>query len=42
MRKIINELFDEAVGIDRAELDRQWRAYMSSLKTDMELILEGN
>jgi hypothetical protein len=40
--EIINQLFDETVNIDRAALDQQWRAYMSGLKTDIELILAGN
>jgi hypothetical protein len=40
--EIINHLFDESLGMGREELDRQWRSYMSSLKTDVELILEGN
>jgi hypothetical protein len=40
-QEIVNALFDEALPIDRALLDQQWRAYMGSLKTDVELILEG-
>lgn len=39
--EIVNQLFDESFAIDRPILDHQWRAYMSSLKTDVELILEG-
>jgi len=38
-QEIINQLFDECMGIDRAALDQQWRAYMNSLKTDIEQIL---
>ena len=38
---LINRIFDDAIGVDRAVLDQQWRAYMSSLKTDVELVLEG-
>jgi len=40
-QEIVNELFDECLQIDRAILDQQWRGYMASLKTDIELILEG-
>jgi hypothetical protein len=40
-QEVINRLFDECIGTDRASLDQQWRAYMNSLKTDVELILEG-
>jgi hypothetical protein len=39
---IINQIFDEAIDVKRDALDQQWRSYMSSLKTDVELILEGN
>lgn len=39
--EIVNQLFDETINIDRAILDEQWRAYMRSLKTDIELIVEG-
>lgn len=38
--EIINQIFDEAIGIDRLALDQEWRAYMQSLKTDVELIFE--
>jgi hypothetical protein len=39
----LNELFDEAfTGIDRHQLDYEWRAYMLTLKTDVEQILEGD
>lgn len=41
-QEIINQIFDECVGISRDKLDEQWRAYMKTLKTDVELILEGN
>ncbi len=40
-QEIVNQIFDEAVGINRDKLDEQWRSYMKSLKTDVELILEG-
>jgi hypothetical protein len=40
-QEIVNQIFDEAVGINRDKLDEQWRAYMKALKTDVELILEG-
>jgi hypothetical protein len=39
--EIVNQLFDESIGVDRIVLDQQWRAYMSSLKTDIEIILDG-
>ncbi|HZN34873.1 MAG TPA: DUF1570 domain-containing protein [Pirellulaceae bacterium] len=38
---VVNRLFDESLGLDRNVLDSQWRLYMSNLKTDVELILEG-
>jgi uncharacterized protein DUF1570 len=41
-QEIVNQIFDEAIGIDRAILDQQWRTYMSGLKTDVELLLDGN
>ncbi len=38
----LTQLFDEAfAGIDRRTLDAEWHVYMSSLKTDLEMILEG-
>ena len=40
--EIVNQLFDECLAVERELLDHQWRDYMSSLKTDVELILEGN
>jgi len=39
--ELLNKLFDEVFTIDRKSLDFEWRAYMGSLKTDVELILEG-
>jgi hypothetical protein len=39
-QEIVNQLFDECIGIDRGSLDQQWRAYMRSLKTNIELVLE--
>jgi hypothetical protein len=40
---IVNQLFDESLGVDRDELDRQWREYMNALKTtDVETVLSGN
>ena len=41
-QEIINQIFDEAIGTERGALDQQWRYYMSSLKTDVELILEAD
>lgn len=38
----LTELFDEAFeGHDRRDLDAEWRRYMARLRTDIELILEG-
>ena len=38
----LTELFDEAfTGIDRRSLDAEWHAYMEGLKTDIEIILDG-
>lgn len=34
------KLFDESVKIDHSRLDSEWRAYMRSLKTDLEVILD--
>jgi hypothetical protein len=31
-------MFDECIKVDRQALDVQWRAYMRSLKTDLEII----
>ena len=39
--ELLTELFDKVFGSDRKELDQDWRAYMRSLKTDMEK-LEAN
>ena len=36
---VLRALFSEAFGQNRAKLDGQWRRYMRSLKTDMEVIL---
>jgi hypothetical protein len=36
---ILTELFDEVFGKDRVALDADWRDYMNSLKTDIELVL---
>jgi hypothetical protein len=35
---VLTKLFDEELGADRKTLDYEWRDYMNSLKTDMELI----
>jgi len=41
-QETLNEIFDECfAGHDRRDLDAQWHSYMSDLKTDIELILEG-
>jgi hypothetical protein len=34
----LNQMFDECIKLDRRSLDAQWRAYMRSLKTDLEII----
>ncbi len=34
------KLFDESVKIDHSRLDSEWRAYMRTLKTDLEVILD--
>ncbi|MEX2174081.1 MAG: DUF1570 domain-containing protein [Pirellulaceae bacterium] len=36
----VNALFDESLGIDRSQLDGEWRAYMGTLQTDLEVILD--
>ena len=41
-QEILNTMFDECIKVDRAALDAQWRNYMRSLKTDLEIIEEGN
>jgi hypothetical protein len=41
-QEVINQVFDEAIPISRDSLEREWRTYMSTLKTDLELILAGN
>ncbi len=38
--QVLTELFSESFGTDRRALDNEWRAYMRTLKTDLELILE--
>jgi hypothetical protein len=38
---VVGQLFDDCLGADRRSLDYEWRAYMSALKTDVELILEA-
>jgi hypothetical protein len=38
---IIKQIFDESVRVERDALDREWRSYMGTLKTDLDLILEG-
>lgn len=37
-QEILNKMFDECIKVDRAALDVQWRTYMRSLKTDLEII----
>ena len=42
-QETLNAIFDECfAGINRGELNGDWHAYMANLKTDTELILEGN
>ncbi len=38
--QVLNELFSEVFGTNRNGLDGEWRAYMRSLKTDLEIIFE--
>lgn len=38
--ELVNQLFDEEIKVDRRILDQQWRAYMRTLKTDIEVILD--
>ncbi len=40
--EIINQIFDESIAIDRGALEQQWKAYMATLKTDIELILDAD
>lgn len=37
----LTKVFNEVFGDERDALDAQWRRYMRSLKTDMEMILDG-
>ncbi|MEX2025797.1 MAG: DUF1570 domain-containing protein, partial [Pirellulaceae bacterium] len=39
--QVLTQLFDEVFGKDRTALDREWRAYMRSLKTDVDIVLQG-
>jgi hypothetical protein len=38
--ELVNQLFNEEINVDRRILDQQWRAYMRTLKTDIEVILD--
>jgi len=38
---ILNKLFDASFQTSRSDLDVEWRAYMRSLKTDVDQVLEG-
>jgi hypothetical protein len=39
--EVVNAVFDESFrGIPRKSLESEWRAYMSTLRTDLELVLE--
>jgi hypothetical protein len=39
----LNQIFDKAfAGTSRSEIDAEWHAYMDTLKTDIELILEND
>lgn len=38
--QVLTELFSEVFGSNRGALDGEWRAYMRTLKTDLEIILE--
>lgn len=37
---LLTELFNKAFGTNRNALDQEWRSYMRSLKTDMDLVIE--
>ena len=37
---VLNKIFDEAFSTDRQSLQNEWRSYMRSLKTDLEVILK--
>ncbi|MEQ8791326.1 MAG: DUF1570 domain-containing protein [Pirellulaceae bacterium] len=39
--ELLTRIFDETFGKDRRALDSQWRAYMRSLKTDADVVLEN-
>jgi hypothetical protein len=39
--QLLTRMFNETFGKDRTTLDRQWRAYMRSLRTDAEKVLEN-
>ncbi len=39
---LLTQLFDKVFGADRKQLDVEWRAYMRSLKTDLEQIEEDD
>ena len=41
-QEVVNQIFDDVLATDRQVLDYQWRGYMNSLKTDLELILESS
>jgi hypothetical protein len=39
--EVVNAVFDESFrGIPRKSLESEWRAYRSTLRTDLELVLE--
>jgi hypothetical protein len=38
--EVVNRLFDEEIKVKRPILDQQWRAYMRTLKTDIEELLD--
>ena len=39
---VLNDLFEEVFGEDRDHLESEWRDYMRSLKTDLEVILDDD
>lgn len=39
--QMLTALFDKVFGSDRKQLDQEWRAYMRTLKTDLEKLSEG-
>ena len=41
-QEVLTSVFNECVKRNRRSLDSEWRTYMRGLKTDLEIILDGN